>query len=82
MRIEAFWHEFYDENFNPEVQKTVCMVAHGGTISMLIKSILDLPVSTKAKFPTADTGVHVLELTEHGVVFIKGNSVEHLMARD
>ena len=82
MRIEKFWHEFYDVNFDPERQNTVCIVAHGGTISMLMKTILELPVGTKAKFPTADTGVHVLEITESGVVYLKGNSVEHLMARD
>ncbi|QNO14614.1 histidine phosphatase family protein [Alkalicella caledoniensis] len=79
MRVEGFWHQFYDEKFNAHEQKTVCLVAHGGTISMLIKTIFQLPVPTNIKFPTGDTGFHLIEITSGGAVYIKGNCLEHLL---
>ena len=82
MRIEKFWHRFRDENLNDEVQKTICIVAHGGTISMLYKSILGLPVDTNVKVPTADTGIHVIEVTKEATILLKANSVEHLLIED
>ncbi|WP_350343269.1 histidine phosphatase family protein [Proteinivorax tanatarense] len=77
-RIEAFWHKFKDENLQPNRQKTICIVAHGGTISMLYKTILELPINTHTKFPTADTGFHLLEITPKDIIILKANCLEHL----
>lgn len=82
MRIEKFWHKFRDENLEIDVQKTICIVAHGGTISMLYKSILGLPVDTNVKVPTADTGIHIIEVTMEATVILKANSIEHLLIED
>lgn len=82
MRIEKFWHKFRDENLEAGVQKTICIVAHGGTISMLYKSILALPMDTNVKIPTADTGIHIIEVTNDVTVILKANSVEHLLMED
>ncbi|WP_353892936.1 histidine phosphatase family protein [Proteinivorax hydrogeniformans] len=77
-RIELFWHKFKDENLENNRQKTVCIVAHGGTISMLYKAIFKLPVNTNIRFPTSDTGFHVFEITKKDTILLKANSVEHL----
>jgi len=44
-----------------------------------LKTIFQLPVNTNIKFPTGDTGFHVIEITQEGVIYIKGNSIEHLI---
>lgn len=82
MRIEKFWHRFKDENLREDEQKTICIVSHGGTISMLYKSILGLPLDTKVKVPTADTGLHIIEVTKDATILLKANSVEHLLTKD
>ncbi|SES97990.1 histidine phosphatase family protein [Anaerobranca gottschalkii] len=79
MRIEKFWHKFKDKYLTYGQQKTICIVAHGGTISMLYKGILGLPIDTKFKVPTFDTGFHIFEITEEGIVLIKANCLEHLL---
>ncbi len=78
MRIENFWHKFIHEELETEIERTVCIVAHSGTISMLFKAILELSINTKANFPTADTGIHEIEIAETSIKVLKGNSVEHL----
>lgn len=79
IRIEKFWIRFLDEKYNPNEEKTVCIVAHGGTISMLHKSILRLPLDTDIKFPTGDTGFHEWIIKDKEKVILRMNCQEHLI---
>ncbi len=56
----------------------IAIVSHGGTISNLLKSILQLPVHTNAKFATGDTGMHILRITDEGLQVVSLNNTEHL----
>lgn len=75
-RIEKFWHEFFEKN-NGE-NKTVCLVAHGGTVANLNRAILHLPNDTDIKIATGDTGFHEWLFTEKYRKLLKANCQQHL----
>ncbi len=79
MRMEKFWLKFLDENYNEQEEKTICITAHGGTISMLNKAILKLPIDTQIIFPTGDTGVHEWLLNGKEKIMLRMNCQEHLL---
>jgi 2,3-bisphosphoglycerate-dependent phosphoglycerate mutase len=65
-----------------EGRKRIAIVSHGGMISNLLKSFLDLPVASDTYFPTGDTGIHLLSLNgnQKGVLFL--NDCGHLAKID
>jgi 2,3-bisphosphoglycerate-dependent phosphoglycerate mutase len=65
-----------------EDRKRIAIVSHGGMISNLLKSFLDLPVASDIYFPTGDTGIHLLRMNgnQKGVLFL--NDCGHLAKID
>lgn len=61
-----------------KIYKRIAIVSHGGMISRIIESFLDLPFVHDIYFLTADTGIHLLEYTENGRVILFSNSSTHL----
>jgi 2,3-bisphosphoglycerate-dependent phosphoglycerate mutase len=57
---------------------TIAIVTHGGMISRIMESFLGLPFVSDTFFKTEDTGIHLLEYTEHGKVVVFSNSYSHL----
>ena len=57
----------------------IAVVSHGGFLSNFFKTMLQLPTTTKAVFPTGDTGMHLVEITSENDIIIKFmNSQTHL----
>jgi len=75
--------EFYLRLLDASRGHRLCLVTHGGTITMLLNVIYGLPLnhprSPLYRFPTYDTGVHRLEITSSGVCTRFLNSTEHLV---
>jgi 2,3-bisphosphoglycerate-dependent phosphoglycerate mutase len=63
---------------NSEPYNRIAIVSHGGMISRLIESFLQLPVIHDIYFDTGDTGIHFLEYTERGRLIRFANSTTHL----
>ncbi|MCR8633793.1 histidine phosphatase family protein [Paenibacillus radicis (ex Xue et al. 2023)] len=57
---------------------TICIVSHGGMISMLFRSFLNLPYDAPVTIPTGDTGVHIWRYDNGKKTIVKTNSQEHL----
>jgi 2,3-bisphosphoglycerate-dependent phosphoglycerate mutase len=58
--------------------KRIAIVSHGGMISRIIESFLQLPMVHDVYFDTGDTGIHFLEYTERGRLIRFTNSTDHL----
>lgn len=57
--------------------ESIAIVSHGGMINQLYRSLFDMPVDCKFFFNTADTGIHVWNLTDTERRVIKANFDEH-----
>lgn len=79
-RAEHFMSKLFTAvDSRPELQR-VCIVSHGGTISMLFRSFLNLPYHSEIFLPTGDTGVHLWEYDPSGKkVIAAANLQEHLV---
>ena len=77
-RAEKYLARFIDTYDIPGKNKSICLVSHGGMISMLFRSFLGLPVLTNAGLHTGDTGIHLWEASgcSRNVVF--SNFLGHL----
>ena len=60
-----------------QVDETIAIVSHGGTINQLYRSLFDMPVDCIFFFNTADTGIHVWSLTDTERRVEKANFDEH-----
>lgn len=58
-RAEQFMSKLFTTLDNEPDLKSVCIVSHGGMISMLFRSFLNLPYHTDIHIPTGDTGLHL-----------------------
>ncbi|MFB1082587.1 histidine phosphatase family protein [Jeotgalibacillus sp. JSM ZJ347] len=76
MRAEKVLHKILNDYKSYD---RVAIVSHGEMISNLLKSLLELPVVTLAAFPTGDTGIHLIEVTEDKRVVRFLNGQEHLI---
>ncbi len=76
MRAEKVLHKILNDY---KTYDRVAIVSHGGMISNLLKSLLELPVVTLAAFPTGDTGVHLVEVNEDKRIVRFLNKQEHLL---
>ncbi len=56
----------------------IAIVSHGGTISNLLRALLQLPVHTNIRFPTGDTGMHIIRKNDEGLSVVSLNCSEHL----
>lgn len=75
-RVAAFWFEHY---LGEPADRTVGIVAHGGTIQCLYHAALGLPPLTSAVFGCGDTCVHEWRVEPKGrVAIMLANCTRHL----
>jgi len=74
-RVEAVFAELV-HTVSPE--QRVAVVAHGGTITMLFRAFLGLPLQSNVWLRTADTGVHLWRITPQQRLVLLANSTAHL----
>ena len=76
-RVAEFYYEtYYDQSL---AGKTLCIVAHGGTLNCLLDAALGLPPLAEVDFSCADTCIHELEIQPGGRVRVKRlNATPHL----
>ncbi|MBQ3519189.1 MAG: histidine phosphatase family protein [Clostridia bacterium] len=60
-----------------QADETIAIVSHGGMINQLYRSFFNMPVDCTFFFNTADTGIHIWNLTEKERRVIKANFDEH-----
>lgn len=75
MRVEMALSKILSES---SAVVRIAIVSHGGTISNLLRAILQLPVPTEVKFATGDTGMHIVRKNDDGLQIISLNNTEHL----
>jgi 2,3-bisphosphoglycerate-dependent phosphoglycerate mutase len=63
---------------NPDL-KRICIVSHGGMITMLFRSFLNLPYDASVSIPTGDTGVHIWRYDQGDKKIVSTNLQEHLI---
>lgn len=56
----------------------IAIISHGGTINMLFRSFLELPISTNLSFTTGDTGIHHWQIKGSARKVIFTNRTFHL----
>ena len=56
----------------------VAIVSHGGMINQLYGALFHTPIGEKTFFCTADTGIHVWEITQRGSYVLRANLDEHI----
>lgn len=76
LRVERVFSKILAESGDAS---RIAIVAHGGTISNILKSFLKLPPITEYGFATGDTGIHYLRLTENNRLILWLNNTEHIM---
>ncbi len=77
-RVEAVFAELV-HTVDPD--QRVAIVAHGGTITMLFRALLGLPLQSNVWLSTGDTGVHLWRITPQQRVVLLANSTAHLEER-
>lgn len=75
-RVEEFTAELLDKYSNEDAK--ILIVTHGGTINMIIKSFLNLPMNNNISICSGDTSVHILRAKENKRIIVRLNSSEHL----
>lgn len=78
-RAEMFWSKFIHKYGQEEDRVRICIVSHGGTINMLFRSFMMLPVNEEVVISTGDTGIHLWKVKgkERRIIFL--NKQEHLL---
>ncbi|WP_374711886.1 histidine phosphatase family protein [Symbiobacterium terraclitae] len=74
-RVESVFAELV---YSVEPERRVAVVAHGGTITMLFRAFLGLPLTSDVWLGTADTGVHLWRILPERRVVLLANSTAHL----
>lgn len=77
-RAEYFLASLLHSIKDTEDKTTICIVAHGGIITMLYRSFLNLPIDTNVWLATGDTGVHMWRIQGDRKVIVYSNKQEHL----
>lgn len=60
-----------------QADETIAIVSHGGMINQLYRSLFEMTIDCKFFFNTADTGIHVWNLTDTEKRVVKANFDEH-----
>ncbi|RIJ63247.1 histidine phosphatase family protein [Rummeliibacillus sp. TYF005] len=79
MRAEQVLSRILDKSKGFE---EIAIVSHGGMISRIIESFLQLPVIHNSYFLTGDTGIHLLEINKEGRLVLFTNNTNHLLTMD
>lgn len=74
-RAEIMWSHLMSKVIS---NQRVGIIAHGGIITMLFRSFINLPMQTDVRIVTGDTGIHLwrVEDSVRRIVFM--NSISHL----
>ncbi|MBQ6274042.1 MAG: histidine phosphatase family protein [Oscillospiraceae bacterium] len=59
-------------------EAVIAVVTHGGMVNQLYGALLHMPIGENGFFCTADTGIHIWKITEHGSYVIKANIDDHI----
>jgi 2,3-bisphosphoglycerate-dependent phosphoglycerate mutase len=59
-------------------EAVVALVTHGGMVNQLYGALLHMPIGEDCFFCTADTGIHIWEITDHGSYVRKANIDDHI----
>jgi 2,3-bisphosphoglycerate-dependent phosphoglycerate mutase len=78
-RVEKFWSKLLDPRRKDINNKRICIVSHGGTITMLYRSFLNLPMNTNVGIYTGDTGVHLWRIENDQRIILFSNYQNHLL---
>ena len=70
--------EFFEEIISEKSDRTILLVAHGGTFRSLLCSLFDELIEESDKYKHGNTGVTYLELINDEWKIIKFNCMEHL----
>lgn len=68
-------HRVLSEN---DSEAVIAIVTHGGMVNQLYGALFHTPLGEASFFCTADTGIHVWKITEHGNYVIKANMDCHI----
>lgn len=75
MRAETILSKIINENSK---DAKIAIISHGGTINMLFRSFLQLPLESNIIFPTEDTGIHHWIIKNENKYIISANTFEHI----
>lgn len=75
-RAEHFVSKLLDDY--PEDAK-ICIVSHGGMITMLLRSLLKLPMDTNIRFGFSDTSICHIKINQSACQLLYVNKQEHLL---
>ncbi|GAB6931003.1 histidine phosphatase family protein [Paenibacillus sp. JCM 10914] len=75
-RAETFIAKLLDQLDHESAINSVCIVSHGGMISMLFRSFMNLPYHTEVYVPTGDTGVHIWRYSPSGKKIIAATNLQ------
>jgi 2,3-bisphosphoglycerate-dependent phosphoglycerate mutase len=75
-RAEHFVSKLLDDY--PEDAK-ICIVSHGGMITMILRSLLKLPMDTKIGFGFSDTSICHVKISQGACQLLYVNRQEHLL---
>lgn len=78
VRAEEFLSQLIYDLSKENKDKRVLIVAHGGSISMLFQSFLNLPIDNECSINTGDTGVHIWRANARSRRIVFANLSEHL----
>lgn len=81
-RAEHFLASLLHSIKDVEDKTTICIVAHGGVITMLYRSFLNLPIDTNIWLASGDTGFHLWRIDGERKVIVFSNKQEHLHIKD
>ena len=59
-------------------EAVIALVTHGGMVNQLYGALLHMPIGENCFFSTADTGIHIWEITENGSYVRKANIADHI----
>ncbi len=62
-------------------ERRLCLVSHGGFITMFFRSLLRLPLDTALSLHTNDTGIHLFRVEKDKRSIVFANYQEHLCNR-
>lgn len=79
-RTERFWSKLICTHYSEEEQKKrILIVSHGGTINMLLRCFLCLPMNDEVFIHTGDTCVHLWKITKGKKTIDFINRQDHLL---
>lgn len=77
-RAEYFLASLLHSIDDGDHKATICIVSHGGLITMLYRSFLNLPVDTNIWLASGDTAVHTWRIIDGKKIVFFSNMQEHL----